>query len=190
MDPRIRIHPKMSWIRNTGQIYGYKKRQFFPLSSFVVVVVVGSRIRDPGWEKSGSGINIPDLQHCYSSTEYSLQAIKQFHEVLCVGQPSLQKSRTQISSDASCAELRFKVSGWQPYDVLPAAFSRVSNPKLAGSLASGRLLLKSLGPKKDEKLGDLVASLRQSGTRKLFWASSWTRASCRTRASCPLAEEA
>ncbi len=44
-------------------------------------------------------------------------------------------------------------SGWQP-DVLSAAFSRVSNPKLAGSLASGRLLLKSLGPKKDEKLDD------------------------------------
>ena len=22
------------------------------------------RIRDPGWKKVGSGINIPDLQHC------------------------------------------------------------------------------------------------------------------------------
>ncbi len=25
---------------------------------------IGSEIRDPGWKKVGSGINIPDPQHC------------------------------------------------------------------------------------------------------------------------------
>jgi hypothetical protein len=42
------------------EIYDYKKgkttRVFYP--SFFVVV--GSEIRDPGWKKSGSGINILD----------------------------------------------------------------------------------------------------------------------------------
>jgi hypothetical protein len=58
-------------------------------------------------------------------------------------------------SDASCRVALSSVpkSGWQP-DVLPAAFSRVLDPRLPGSWASGRLLLKSLGPKKKEKLGD------------------------------------
>ncbi len=28
---------------------------------------LGSGIRDPGWKKYGSGINIPDPQHCLGS---------------------------------------------------------------------------------------------------------------------------
>jgi hypothetical protein len=32
------------------------------------------RIQDPGWKKFGSGINIPDPQHCWSSTEFACLA--------------------------------------------------------------------------------------------------------------------
>jgi hypothetical protein len=34
----------------------YPKQKIFSSSSFVVL--------NPGWKKSGSGINIPDPQHC------------------------------------------------------------------------------------------------------------------------------
>jgi hypothetical protein len=34
------------------------------VSPLSFVAVFGSGIRDPGWVKSGSGINIPDPQHC------------------------------------------------------------------------------------------------------------------------------
>ncbi len=159
-----------------------KVRQNYFLS---FVVAVGSRIGIR--EKSWSGINIPDPQHRYKSTVFFLQALKQFHEVLGVGRALhwaaiSPKSRTQISSDASCAELRSKVSGWHPY-VLPAAFSKVLDPKLAGSFASGRLLLKSLGLKQDEKLGDEASAVWNPKT--CFGASRWTGASWAARACCP-----
>jgi hypothetical protein len=32
------------------------------------------RILDPGWKKSGSGINIPDPQHCSKATEFDFNA--------------------------------------------------------------------------------------------------------------------
>jgi hypothetical protein len=38
------------------------RKVVFPLLFFVVV---GSGTKDPGWEKTGSGINIPDPQHCF-----------------------------------------------------------------------------------------------------------------------------
>ncbi len=38
------------------------------------------RIRDPGWKKFGSGINIPDPQHCMiSSSTYGVDALAQKH---------------------------------------------------------------------------------------------------------------
>jgi hypothetical protein len=33
MDPRIRIHPKMSWIRNTGSLDTFPLLNLFPLRS-------------------------------------------------------------------------------------------------------------------------------------------------------------
>jgi hypothetical protein len=34
-----------------------------------------SRIRDPGWKKVGSGINIPDPQHCTAKITYSAEEV-------------------------------------------------------------------------------------------------------------------
>jgi hypothetical protein len=46
--------------RNPEHIFESLENQFFGLkySNYLM------RIRDPGWKKFGSGINIPDPQHC------------------------------------------------------------------------------------------------------------------------------
>ncbi len=50
-----------------GKIYGSKKKAwqqiFFHPCLSLLFLDPGSGIRDPGWVKSGSGINIPDPQH-------------------------------------------------------------------------------------------------------------------------------
>jgi hypothetical protein len=53
-------------IRNTKSETWFKQQVIFNiefLRRVLLLVVAGSEIRDPGWEKSGSGINIPDSQH-------------------------------------------------------------------------------------------------------------------------------
>ncbi len=108
--------------------------------------------------------------------------MKQFHEVLRVGQPPLQKSRTHKWCELqSCTELRSKVwlAAWR----------------------FARSLLQSLGPKATRKLGIWQTSPQKSRTQKegkarrwrLLFSSlepetRWTGAPCRVRASCPWPE--
>ncbi len=62
MDPRIRIriHPKMSWIRNTFRVT-FNPRNSAPFYLFILIIYF---IFDPGSgvENYGSEINIPDPQ--------------------------------------------------------------------------------------------------------------------------------
>ncbi len=56
------------------EIYGSKKKIweqiFFHPCISLLFLDPGSEIRDPGWVKSGSGINIPDPQHCHRWVAY------------------------------------------------------------------------------------------------------------------------
>jgi hypothetical protein len=58
------------------------------------------RIRDPGWKKFGSGINIPDPQHCWSSTEFACLAKKteQLFDFILSSGPMFQPMLVVIDS--------------------------------------------------------------------------------------------
>jgi hypothetical protein len=51
-----------SWINNQGSYFRELKNQFF--YAYPGPGMEQIRIRDSGWKKVGSGINIPDPQHC------------------------------------------------------------------------------------------------------------------------------
>jgi hypothetical protein len=91
----IRDEQTGSYLRELKTIFGIKY-----LNSFVRIRDQGwekIRIRDQGWEKFGSGIKIPDPQHCSVPNKYNTE-LQTIFNLLC----SRQKRTFLICGQTVC----------------------------------------------------------------------------------------